>query len=129
MNALTTVNAKFMVRKANYGAMNLSCDTGLMYVVISILLCCYFTLADFATMNLRNLGIMFCSGALLMGCWLVGCNCSVKGIAGPTIAIIYTSCFYTTLLQVIFQGLLPSMSQLAAAGMAFTGVLIIIFFK
>lgn len=45
-----------------------------------------------------NLYIVFASSSLGMICWFVGQNCSVKGLAGPTIAIIYTNSFYTTLL-------------------------------
>lgn len=66
---------------------------------------------------------MFCM------CQLVGQNCTVKGLAGPTIAIMYTSCFYTTLLQVIFLGMVPTVTQLLATLVAFSGIIIIIFFK
>ena len=66
MNALTTVNAKFMVRKGNYDAMCLSSDTGLCLGLTCFLFSIYFTLAGYESSNLRNLFIAFCGAVMNM---------------------------------------------------------------
>lgn len=82
--------------------MNLMSDTMLAFALVMTVLFSYYLLSGNEIICARNFLVMFVGGLFMTGCWLVGSNCSVKGIAGPTIAIIYTSCFYTTLLQVIF---------------------------
>jgi drug/metabolite transporter (DMT)-like permease len=53
----------------------------------------------------------------------------VKGRAGPTIAIIYTGCFFTIALQAIILAQIPTLEQFSAAILAFSGVLILIYGK
>jgi drug/metabolite transporter (DMT)-like permease len=109
--------------------MNITADTALFFIVICSTITAINLLQGHQSINMRNMGIIFISSCLGMICWLVGQNCSVKGLAGPTIAIVYTGCFFTTALQVIFLGLVPTLTQLAATLLAFSGILIIIFGK
>ena len=53
----------------------------------------------------------------------------MKGRAGPTIAIIYTGCFFTIALQAIILAQIPTLEQFSAAILAFSGVLILIYGK
>ena len=109
--------------------MNITADTGLIFVIICSIITGINLASGHDSINLRNIGIIFISSCLGMICWLVGQNCSVKGLAGPTIAIIYSGCFFTTALQIIFLGLVPTLTQLAATVVTFSGILIIIFGK
>ncbi len=96
LNASQTVHAKFMTRNKNYGVLNLTSDTGLLFTIICIGITLFNLLYGSESITLKNFGLIFVSSSLGMICWLVGQNCSVKGLAGPTIAIIYSGCFFTT---------------------------------
>ena len=109
--------------------MNITADTALIFITLCSIITAINITQGHASINLKNVSIIFCSSSLGMICWLVGQNCSVKGLAGPTIAIVYTGCFFTTGFQIIFLGLVPTVTQLAAAMLAFSGILIIIFGK
>jgi hypothetical protein len=68
MNALTTVNAKFMVKRGNYDAMSLSSDTGLFLAATCFLFALCFTVLGHSAISLYNLGIGFVSACLNMMC-------------------------------------------------------------
>ena len=129
LNASQTVHAKFLMKQGKFQPMNITADTALIFITICSIITAFNLAQGHESINLRNVGIIFCSSCLGMICWLVGQNCSVKGLAGPTIAIIYSGCFFTTGFQIIFLGLVPTVTQLAAAILAFSGILIIIFGK
>ena len=53
-------------------------------------------------------------------------KCLVKGLAGPTSAIVYTCPIYTSILSAIFLGKIPSLDQICASLLAIAGVGIIL---
>ena len=89
--------------------MNITADTVLIFIVMTSIITMLNFLQDSTALNTRNFSLIFVSSCLGMICWLVGQNCSVKGRAGPTIAIIYTGCFFTTAFQTVFLGIVPSL--------------------
>jgi drug/metabolite transporter (DMT)-like permease len=109
--------------------MNITADTGFVFIIVGSTISLINYLNGSESVNARNLFIIFVSSCLGMICWLVGQNCLVKGLAGPTSAIINSGCFYTALLQVIFLGLVPTLSQILAALVTFAGIIVMIFYK
>ncbi len=109
--------------------MNITADTVLIFIIMTVTLTIINFFNDSPALTPRNFSLVFLSSCLGMICWLVGQNCSVKGRAGPTIALIYTGCFFTTALQMVFLGVIPTLEQFSAAVLAFSGVIILIFGK
>jgi drug/metabolite transporter (DMT)-like permease len=129
LNASQTVHGKFLMKQGKFSPMNITADTALIFIIICSGITSFNLAQGHASINLRNAVIIFFSSCLGMICWLVGQNCSVKGLAGPTIAIIYSGCFFTTGFEIVFRGLVPTVTQLGATLLAFSGILIIIFGK
>ena len=129
VNASMTVQAKFINKKLSLDLMNFASDSSLLFSLIYSIFSLYFFLIGHESISQMNFNILLVSSILMTLCSFVGTNCSVKGLAGPTIAIIYTQCFFTTALQVIFLGMIPTLAQLAATLVAFTGILIIIYYR
>jgi drug/metabolite transporter (DMT)-like permease len=111
------------------GIMNISADAGLIFGISGAIITGINWANGHSSLTAWNFFISFIVSLLQMICVLVGQNCSVKGLAGPTIAIIYSQSLFCTLLQALFLGLLPSVSQLFAAALAFSGIIMIIFLK
>jgi uncharacterized membrane protein len=88
--------------------MGITADMGLIFAFMCAILCGYFYITGEESINLYNTSLIMFSSILGMLCWLVGQNACVRGVAGPALAIMYTGCFVTTLLQVIFLGLIPT---------------------
>ena len=91
MNASTTVQAKWMRKKRpSIDVMNLMADTFLLFAVIFSLITLFMIFKGDSSLTMRNFLIVLASSLLQTLCGYIGQNCSVKGIAGPTIALIYT---------------------------------------
>jgi uncharacterized membrane protein len=118
-----------MMKQKNYGIMNITADTVIIFIIMTSTLTLFNYFGNSTALNSRNFSLIFVSSSLGMICWLVGQNCSVKGRAGPTIAIIYTGSFFTTAFQAIFLGRIPTLEQFSAALLAFSGVIILIYGK
>ena len=130
MNATFTVQAKWMRKKRpTINVFNLTADTCILFSLIFSVISLFYVSSGEPSMTLKNFLIILMSSSLGTLCGYVGQNCSVKGIAGPTIALIYTSCFFTTGLQILFLGMIPTLVQILATMVTFTGILIIIFWK
>jgi len=130
LNASQTVQGKFIVKNnPKYGVLNITADTVFIFIILTSLISFVNILSGSSSLSWSNLGLIFVSSSLGMICWLVGQNCSIKGRAGPTIAIIYTGCFFTTAFQVVFLSIYPTLAQISAACFAFIGVVVIIFGK
>lgn len=91
LNASTTVQAKWMRKKRpSIDVMNLNADTFLLFGLIFSLITLVMIIKGNSSLTMRNFLIVLASSSLQTICGYVGQNCSVKGIAGPTIALIYT---------------------------------------
>lgn len=97
-NALQTIQSKFMIRWVKYPVVSITADIGLAFAIIAATLALIFYLAGSPAINLYNMKLIFVSSILGMLCWLVGQNACVRGLAGPALCIIYSNCFFTTLL-------------------------------
>lgn len=60
---------------------------------------------------------------------LIGLNATVKGLSGPTSAILQTQSVVCTVLNSIFLGLIPTISQAFGSILALAGVAILMIFK
>jgi drug/metabolite transporter (DMT)-like permease len=91
MNASTTVQAKWMRKKRpSIDVMNLTADTFLLFALIFSLITLVMIFMGDSSLTMRNFLIVLASSSLQTLCGYIGLNCSVKGIAGPTITLIYT---------------------------------------
>ena len=108
VNSLQTIQTKFMVKRENFGIGNIQADGGLMFGFLCGILTIYNFLTNNESLTINNILISFIVSSLLMIAVFVAQNCTVKGVAGPTIAIIYSQSLFCTILQVVFQGLVPS---------------------
>ena len=128
-NACQTINAKFMMKTGLYKVHDITADIGFQFACCSLVLAIVFYFTGSQSINWDNFLIIFFTGILGMLCWILGQNACVKGLAGPALSIIYTNCFFITILQVVIQGLVPSLEQFLAALVTFGGILLIIFLK
>lgn len=100
-----------------------------MFGAVSFILAAVFYLEGVESISFFNFKIVFFTASLGMLCWILGQNACVKGLAGPALAIIYTNCFFITILQITIQGLAPTLEQGLAALLTFGGIMMIIFLK
>lgn len=98
-NSMQTIIAKFLMKdpSTRFGVVSITSDVGLLFGIISLSFSIYYYSVGAPSFNLYNLGLILISSILAMNCWLVGQNACVRGVAGPALSIIYTSCFFTTL--------------------------------
>lgn len=60
---------------------------------------------------------------------LVGLNAVVKGLGGPTSAIIQTQSVFGAILNAVFLGIIPTIFQAFGSLLALSGVIVIMVFK
>ena len=76
-----------------------------------------------------NFWINFLASLARMICAFVSLNCMVKGLAGPTSAIIQTNSIVQIIMNALFLAMIPTLMQAAGALIAIGGVVILILFK
>ena len=92
LSSMRVFQAKYISRKSGYSPLDFSLDAGLFSGLCLLLLATYFFFVDNdPTYTLYNLTIATLSSSLLMFTTLIAVNASVKGLAGPTSAIINTN--------------------------------------
>lgn len=121
--------AKYVSLHYKYSPVDFSIDSGLVIGVALTISACYFYLTDCATYTWRNYTICIFSSHLQMLTSLVGLNCTVKGLAGPTSAIFQAQSLVSIVLNIVFFGMVPTLNQILAAILTVSGVLMIIFSK
>ena len=62
-------------------------------------------------------------------CAFVSLNCMVKGLAGPTSAIIQTNSIVQTAMNAIFLQIIPTLMQTAGSLVAIGGVILLLLYK
>jgi drug/metabolite transporter (DMT)-like permease len=60
---------------------------------------------------------------------LVGLNATVKGLGGPTSAILQTQAVIGIVLNTVFIGMVPTLSQICGSLIALGGVVFLLVFK
>jgi hypothetical protein len=92
LNSMRTFQAKYISRKSGYTPLDFSVDAGLLSGLCLLFLASYFFfIANDPTYTLYNFTIATLSSSLLMFTSLIALNAMVKGLAGPTSAIINTN--------------------------------------
>lgn len=91
LNCMRTFQAKFIQRKTGYTPLDFSVDADLLSGHCLLFLASFFYLTNDPTYTLYNLTIATVSSSLLMFTSLIALNAMVKGLAGPTSAIINTN--------------------------------------
>ena len=90
---MQTLHTKFMVRqpvRKDYGPMNISADAGVLFGIVAGLIVLYCYMNNHESLTWWNFMIAFIVSSLQMISVFLGQNSSVKGLAGPTLAIIYS---------------------------------------
>ena len=128
-NSSQTIISKFMMRNAKFHVMSMTADFGLIFFLIAFSVSLFNLVSGSPSLNFQNFILALFVGSLGMTCWLVGQNACINGVVGPAVSIMYTACIFTTILQVTFLGIVPSINQICAGFVAFCGILIIIFGK
>ena len=119
-----------MVRRSSkYGILDIQSDAGILFGIICAAITLYHFVIDHESVTLYNAILGFIISSMIMVCVFVAQNCTVKGLAGPTLAIIYSQSLFCTILQMIFQGIIPTVWQLLGALVAFSGIVLIILLK
>ena len=118
-----------MVVKQPYNIMDIQADAGIAFSLGAMAFSAYNVGIGHNSMTLHNFIVGFIVSTLTIIVIFVAQNCCVKGQAGPTIAIIYSNSLFCSILQIIFQGLIPTLPQILGAFVAFGGILLIIFYN
>ncbi len=90
--------------------MDFSVDAGLFSGLALIILTFFFVVTgQTETYSAYNILIAFLSSSLLMFTSLIGLNAMVKGLAGPTSAIINTNAIVQIIMNAIFLNMIPTL--------------------
>ncbi|CDW89958.1 UNKNOWN [Stylonychia lemnae] len=126
VNFLRTFQAKYIYKKNGYQPVDLSVDCGLFLGLMTMICSIYYWLTGCKSYTWYNFGINIIASHIMMVLSIVALKCLVKGLAGPTGAIMYTCPVYTSILAAIFLKQIPSIYQIIASLLAILGVAIII---
>ena len=129
VNSMVTLHSKYMLRLYKCQPMDISADAAILVgVICGVITFVNWTLGN-EDVTSHNLLVGLIASSLVMLCIVVSQNAMVKGLAGPTAAIVYSHSIYCTILQVIFLNLVPTIPQILAALISFGGMLIMILKK
>eukprot|EP00347_Sterkiella_histriomuscorum_P005828 403355116 len=120
---LRAAQAKYLAVRG-YSAFDFSIDSGLTTGIFCLICSIYFFLINHPAYTLKNIILSFILSVLLMLNALLGLTAIVKGPMGPTQAIIQSNSAFTTILSVIFLGLVPSVIQVTALIVIILGVVV-----
>ncbi|CDW83507.1 UNKNOWN [Stylonychia lemnae] len=126
VNFLRTFQAKYIYRKTGYQPVDLSVDCGLFLGLFTMVCSIYYWATGCNTYTWYNFGINTIGSIIMMIFSIIALKCIVKGLAGPTGAIMYTCPIYTSILTAIFLKQIPSLYQIMASILAISGVGVIL---
>jgi len=125
LSALRVQQAKYVAKYYNYSPLDFSVDAGLVIGIVTFLSAAfYWVQGPPASYNWHNFLICIGTSSLHMLTSLVGLNCVVKGLAGPTTAIFQASCIISISLNMVFFDLVPTTQQMLGALVTVGGVLV-----
>lgn len=93
----------------NYSPFDFTVDSGLVTGSFLFLFWAYFYLTGHPAYTLTNALYSYCASTLIMLWGLVGLNASVKGMQGPTAAIMMVQSIFSTILSAVFMGQIPNL--------------------
>jgi drug/metabolite transporter (DMT)-like permease len=112
-----------------YNPIDFSNDGGLLCGVVLLVLSGYYYAIGYPSYTWYNFWVSFLASIFQMITSLVGLNATVKGLGGPTSAIMQTQSVVCTILNCIFLGLIPTIWQAIGSLLAISGVAIMMIFK
>ena len=113
----------------NYGPLEFSNDASLLCGIIIFLISLFYFIIGHPSYTWYNFGISFIAGTLMTFTSLIGLNACVKGLGGPTSAILQTQAVVGIIFNAVFLASIPTLFQLFGTFLALSGVLIILAFK
>lgn len=106
--------------------MEFSIDAGIVSGVVQLFFAIFYFIQGDATYTWYNFGIAFVASTLQMCTAMIGLNAVVKGLAGPTTAIMQMQAIVGIGLNAMFLGVIPTIYQFLGALIALLGALSII---
>ena len=129
LGAIRIQQAKYVNMRLNYGPLEFSTDASLLCGTIIFLISLFYFTVGHPSYTWYNFGISFIAGSFQTLTGLIGLNACVKGLGGPTSAILQTQAVFGTILNAVFLAMIPTLFQLGGSFLALAGVLIILVFK
>jgi drug/metabolite transporter (DMT)-like permease len=91
LNSLRTCHGKYVNTRLKYPPIDFSIDQGLFCGLFCLIFSTYYFFIGTESYTFYNLSVNFVASTMRMTCAIVSLNCMVKGLAGPTSAIIQTN--------------------------------------
>ncbi|TNV77840.1 hypothetical protein FGO68_gene10634 [Halteria grandinella] len=126
LSSTRTLQAKFVSKRYEYSPMDFSIDGGLFCGIVLGVMAMGYWVSGNQGYTWHNFWVTFVSSTLQMITSVIALNAQVKGLAGPTSAIISTNSIIQTILNAIFLAVYPSYMQIIASGIAISGVIIMV---
>ena len=129
LNAVRTCHAKYANLRHKYSPRDFNTDQGLfcgLFCLIASII--YFSLGT-PSYTWYNLIINFAASFMRMLCAFVSLNCMVKGLAGPTSALIQSNTVIQIGMNSLFLGLIPTFSQLCGSLLTLFGAALLILYR
>lgn len=129
INSLRTFQAKYVLKKYAYSPLDFSIDGGLFTGIVLAFFAALFWLTGNPAYTWYNFLVSFAASLFLMLTSIIGLNAMVKGLAGPTSAILSANSIVQTLLNALVLGLIPSIMQTVGSLIAIGGVVTMVLIK
>ena len=129
ISCLRPIQARWVNIHFNYSPFDFTVDSGFVTGSILFLFWLYYYLVGEPAYTLYNTLYSFLASTLIMFWGLVGLYASVKGIQGPTAAVMQVQSIFSTILAAIFLHEIPTLQQCLASLTIIAGVITILLFK
>lgn len=129
LGSMRIQQAKYVNIKLKYSPMDFSIDAGVVLGFVILVISLVYYIQGHPSYTWYNFGVSFVASTFQMVTGLVGLNCVVKGLGGPTSAILQTQAVVGIVLNTVFLGLVPSLQQICGSLIALGGVFFLLVFK
>lgn len=130
LSSLRPIQARWVQVHYGYGPTDFTVDNGLvMGIVVFVLWLYYWLIEGYTGYTWLNTLYSLCASCFITTWGITAMNASVKGLQGPTAAILQTQSIFTITFVAIFLQKIPSLQQFMASLVILIGVAIIILLK
>jgi uncharacterized membrane protein len=129
LNSVRTCHAKYANLRHKYSPRDFNTDQGLLCGMFCLIASIIYYYRGTPSYTWYNLMVNFSASFMRMLCAFVSLNCMVKGLAGPTSALIQSNTVIQIGMNSLFLGLIPSLSQLCGSILTLSGVALLIFYR
>jgi drug/metabolite transporter (DMT)-like permease len=129
LNSVRTVHAKYANVTHKYSPRDFNTDQGLLTGMFCLIASIIYFYKGTPSYTWYNLMVNFAASFMRMLCASVALNCMVKGLAGPTSALIQSNTVIQIAMNSLFLGLIPSFSQLCGSILTLSGVALLILYR